>query len=457
MKHIHFIGIGGISMSGIACAMKSLGYQVTGSDRQIGDTYPLLMQAGIPVRIPQQAENITPDIDTVVYTAAIHEDNPELIAARKSGAEVLSRAEMLGRLFDHYDTPIAVAGSHGKTSTSSILAHIYMAAGRDPSFNIGGILHNTGTNFRIGQGDPMIIEACEYTDSFLHFHAKYNIITNIEPEHLDYFRTFENEQHSFQQYVEGMKEGGVLVTSPALKPLFVSLIKDKNIRIVTASLDEEADFTVSDVIHHETGLGYSFHLIENGKDHGRLDLFVPGLHMVYDALLAAALSVSEGVPFDAVREGIAAYQSTKKRFEYLGEYHGAKVIDDYAHHPTEIKAQLKAAREVPFKELYVVFQPHTYSRTITFFDDFVDALSMADHVILCDIYAAREVDTGEVSSAMLAEALRKQGVDAVHIPVFEEIEKYLEKKISTDDMLITMGAGNAVKIATDLLSSSEIQ
>ena len=169
--------------------------------------------------------------------------------------------------------------------------------------------------------------------------------------------------------------------------------------------------------------------------------------------MAAALSVSEGISFDAVREGIASYQSTKKRFENLGDYHGAKVIDDYAHHPTEIKAQLKAAHEVPFRELYVVFQPHTYSRTISFFNDFVDALSLADHVILCDIYAAREVDTGEVSSAMLAEALRQKGVDAVHIPVFEEIEKFLEKKISTGDMLITMGAGNAVKIAADLLSS----
>ena len=453
MKHIHFIGIGGISMSGIACTLKSLGYEVTGSDRSRGDTTKMLEKLGIRVQIPQSSENITDDIDTVVYSAAIHEDNPELIAARAKCPTVMTRAEMLGELFDHYETPIAVAGSHGKTSTSSILAHIYMAAGRDPSFNIGGILHNTGTNFRIGQGDPMILEACEYTDSFLHFHAKYNIITNIEPEHLDYFKTFENEQHSFQKYVDGMKEGGVLVTSPELKDLFTSLLSGRDIRVVTASLDGPADFTVADVRHHEQGLGYRFHLIGYGQDLGELDIYLPGLHMVYDALLAAALSISEGVMFEYVRKGIADYRSTKKRFEYLGDYHGAKVIDDYAHHPTEIKAQLKAAREVPFRELYVVFQPHTYSRTISFFDDFVDALSLADHLVLCDIYAAREIDTGEVSSAMLAEALRKKGVDAVHIPVFEDIEKYLEKKISTGDMLITMGAGNAVKIATDLLSS----
>ena len=453
MKHIHFIGIGGISMSGIACMLKEQGYEVSGSDRSENDCTRMLEDMGIPVKIGQVASNITPDIDTVVYTAAIHEDNPELMAARALCPQVLTRAEMLGEMFDSSETPIAVAGSHGKTSTSSMLAHIYMAAGRDPSFNIGGVLHNTGTNYRTGAGDAMIIEACEYTDSFLHFHAKYNIITNIDPEHLDYFKTFDNEKHHFQMYVDGMKEGGVLITSPALRTLFDSLLKDRNITIQTVSLEEPADFTASNIEHHTDALGYQFHLIHHGEDLGALDLYLPGMHMVYDAVCAAALALCEGVSFEDVRTGLAAYQSTKKRFEFLGMYHGARVIDDYAHHPTEIRAQLTACTEVPHRELYLVFQPHTYSRTITFYDDFVEALSLADHVILCDIYAAREVDTGEVSSSMLADSLKQKGVDAVYIPLFEDIEKILEKKISTGDLLITMGAGNAVKIAEDLLKT----
>ena len=256
MKHIHFIGIGGISMSGIACMLKEQGYEVSGSDRSENDCTRMLEDMGIPVKIGQVASNITPDIDTVVYTAAIHEDNPELMAARALCPQVLTRAEMLGEMFDSSETPIAVAGSHGKTSTSSMLAHIYMAAGRDPSFNIGGVLHNTGTNYRTGAGDAMIIEACEYTDSFLHFHAKYNIITNIDPEHLDYFKTFDNEKHHFQMYVDGMKEGGVLITSPALRPLFDFLLKDRNISIQTVSLEEPADFTASNIEHHTDALGY---------------------------------------------------------------------------------------------------------------------------------------------------------------------------------------------------------
>ena len=448
MQKIHFIGIGGISMSGIAQIMKSRGYQVSGSDRSETDMTRRLEASGIAVSIGQRAENITPDMDTIVYTAAVHEDNPELIAARASGARVIERAVMLGELLDEFAVPVGVAGTHGKTSTSSMLAYIYMAADLDPSVAIGGVLQNLGANYRVGHGDHMLIEACEYCDSFLHFHTKYNIITNIEAEHLDYFKDLADIQDSFHEYVAGMREGGTLITAADCAPLF----KDLPVQVLSVSLDEAADITAENIVHHENALGSSFDMIYKGKNLGRLDIYVPGRHLIFDALCAAAAAIAEGLSFDAVRQGLANYKSTQKRFEYKGDYKGAKVVDDYAHHPSEIKATMLAAQEVPHNELYVVFQPHTFSRTIAFFDDFVSTLSMADHLLLADIYSAREVDTGEVSSKKLADAIAKTGTDVHYFPTFDEIEKFLEKNISTNDLLITMGAGNAVDIANHLLS-----
>jgi len=448
MSHYHFIGIGGVSMSGIAMILKERGHVITGSDRAPSPATRELEKAGILVNYPQKAENITEDIDTVVYTAAIHPDNPELIRAKETDARVIERSVMLGELLSEYKMPIGVAGTHGKTSTSSLLILIYLAAGLDPTFQIGGTLAATGTNYRIGHGDAMIIEACEYSDSFLEFKTRSAVITNIEAEHLDYFKTFDNVKTSFRHFADLMLPGGTLVTSPELKPLFEGIPSE----ILTVSLDEPADLTAVNITHHTDALGSSFEIVYKGENLGRADLYLPGRHLIYDALCAAGLALSDGVPFSAVQEGLAAYRSTKRRFEYRGMLNGAMVVDDYGHHPSEIRATLLAAREVPAESVTVVFQPHTYSRTIDFFDGFVEALSLADHIILADIYAAREVDTGVVSSAMIADRLREKGKDAVYLPSFGEIEKFLEKNISTGDLLITMGAGDIVKIANDLTS-----
>ena len=245
-----------------------------------------------------------------------------------------------------------------------------------------------------------------------------------------------------------MREGGTLITAADCAPLF----KDLPVQVLSVSLDETADITAKNIVHHENALGSSFDMFYKGENLGRLDIYVPGRHLIFDALCAAAAAIAEGIPFESVRQGLANYKSTQKRFEYKGDYKGAKVVDDYAHHPSEIKATMLAAQEVPHNELYVVFQPHTFSRTIAFFDDFVSTLSMADHLILADIYSAREVDTGEVSSRKLADAIAKTGTDVHYFPTFDEIEKFLEKNISTNDLLITMGAGNAVDIANHLLS-----
>ena len=308
MKKIHFIGIGGISMSGIAQIMKSRGYLVSGSDRSESDMIRRLEASGITVSIGQRAENITPDMDTIVYTAAVHEDNPELIAARASGARVIERAVMLGELLDEFAVPVGVAGTHGKTSTSSMLAYIYMAADLDPSVAIGGVLQNLGANYRVGHGDHMLIEACEYCDSFLHFHTKYNIITNIEAEHLDYFKDLADIQDSFHEYVAGMREGGTLITAADCAPLF----KDLPVQVLSVSLDETADITAKNIVHHENALGSSFDMFYKGENLGRLDIYVPGRHLIFDALCAAAAAIAEGIPFESVRQGLANYKSSIK-------------------------------------------------------------------------------------------------------------------------------------------------
>lgn len=447
MSHFHFIGIGGVSMSGIAMILKHRGHEVTGSDRAPSAATKELEAAGITVHYPQQADNITSDIDTVVYTAAISEDNPELIAARNNCPRVIERSVMLGELLDEYPVAIGVAGTHGKTSTSSMLACIHMAANLDPTFQIGGTLASTNTNYRIGKSDYMLIEACEYCDSFLEFRTNYAIVTNIEAEHLDYFGTFERVKESFRNYAKIMRKDGVLVTSPECAPIFEGI----DSRIVTVALKGKADYTVQNIQRHKHALGSSFELLYHGQKLGTLDLFVPGEHLIFDSMCAAANALAEGISFEAVKEGLASYRPTKRRFEYIGEFNGAMVVDDYAHHPSEILSTLLAAKEVEHNTMTVVFQPHTYSRTISFFNDFVKALSVADRVILADIYAAREIDTGEVSSLMLADALKEAGANAIYLPTFDEIKKFLEKNISTGDLLITMGAGNVVNIATDIV------
>ena len=454
MKKIHFIGICGISMSSLAQILHEQGWEVTGSDLRESETSRRLESTGIPVMIGQKAENIRPDMELIVYTAAVHEDNPELAAARKLQKEkpdqvrVIERSVLLGEMIDQYEIPIGVAGTHGKTSTSSMLSYIFMEAEADPTVTIGGILRNFESNFHIGHSPYIIYEACEYSDSFLEFRGKVNIITNIEAEHLDYFGTLERIQQSFHRFSEIMREDGVLVTGLEYAPLF----SDFKGTLLTVSLDDpSADYTCVNVRHHEQGLGSSFDLVFRGEVLGTLDIFVPGRHYIYDAMCAAAAALSQGIPFDAVRRGLATYQSTRKRFEYKGNWHDVTIVDDYAHHPTEIRATLEAAKEVPHKELYVAFQPHTYSRTKAFLPDFVKALSLADHVVLADIYAAREPDLHEIHSRDILKGLQEAGVDSCYFPTFEEIEKYLLKNISAGDLLITMGAGTIVSVGESIL------
>ena len=436
-------------MSSLACILKSRGYVVSGSDIKETPITRSLVEQGISVAIGQRAENIQPGIDVVVYTAAVHEENPELIQARKSVPRVIERSVLLGELMDEYEHSIGIAGTHGKTSTSTMLSYIFLETQLDPTITIGGILENLHSNYRIGHSSYFIAEACEYSDSFLHFHPQIGIVLNVEAEHLDYFKTYERMVDSFRKYVAGLKPDGCLI----LNYDYQSLFPDYHGQMLTVSLqNRDADLTADHIEPAADHLGSHFDCIYKGQNLGRLTIHVPGSHNIFDCLCAIGAALWSGIPFEKIRSGLEKYRSPKKRFEYKGMFQGVKVMDDYAHHPSEIRATLKAAREVAQRDLYVVFQPHTYSRTKAFFPDFVKSLSLADHVVLADIYSAsREQDPGDIHSRDLAKALQEQGTDAYYFGSFAEIEDFLRKKCCPQDLLITMGAGDVAIIGEDLI------
>ena len=449
--HVHFIGIGGISMSGFAKLLKDKGFTVTGSDMNRSAITEELESLGITVHYSADPANISDSCSVVVYTAAIKSDNPEFLEAKKRGIPAIDRAEMVGDVMLHYKRNISIAGTHGKTTTTSMMSLILLEAGLDPTVSVGGVLNAIGGQFRDGALGNMVIESCEYTDSFLKFHPTHAIITNIDAEHLDYFKTLENERNSFRRFAELLPADGLLTLCKSI-PDYESLFKDVKCPIITYSIsDKTADFSAEDISYDEYDRG-SFTLTEAGKSIGRISLNVVGDHNVSNAIGAAGLALKLGIPFETIAAGLHKYTGTGRRFEKKGEYNGATIIDDYAHHPTEMATTLRAAKKYPHKNLWCVFQPHTYSRTISFKDEICQALSLADKVILVDIYAARESDPGTISSKMLADEIRvKFGTEVYYFSTFDETEKFLSEKISAGDLLITMGAGNVVKIGEDLL------
>ena len=448
-KTVHFIGIGGISMSGLAEILLDEGFTVSGSDSQASDLTKHLESMGAKVYIGQRAENIGDGIDVVVYTAAIHPDNPEFMAVQAKGIPMLSRAELLGQMMKNYRQALAVAGTHGKTTTTSMLAEIFMAAGTDPTISVGGILDSIGGNIRVGGSRLFLMEACEYTNSFLHFFPKIAVILNIDADHLDFFKDLDDIRHSFRRFAQLLPADGTLIINKEIEHL-EEITDGLSCRVVTFGLDSSADYYADQISHDETG-NAAFHVISHGKDTGRVELSVKGDHNICNALSVIAVADLLDISRDDVCSGLQSFTGTDRRFEYKGDWNGVTVIDDYAHHPTEIKATLKAADVYPHREIWCVFQPHTYTRTKALFPEFVEALSHTDHVVLADIYAARETDTLGVSSQMLAEELKKKGCDAYYLPSFEAIEDFLKAHCQKGDVLITMGAGNVVNIGEALL------
>ncbi len=441
-SHIHFIAIGGISMSGLAEILLKRGFKVSGSDSQKSHITDKLEALGAKIYIGQKKENITSP-DLVVYSAAIKPDNPEFEAATKSGAEIIDRATLLGAIMKEYRFPVAVSGTHGKTTTTSLMSHIMLAANSDPTISIGGELASIGGNIRVGSNDYFICEACEYHQSFLKFFPKVSIILNIEADHLDYFKDLDHIINTFSSLVDLTPEDGACVVNIDNENVKTAIAGHTQ-NIITCSMTN-GDYVAKNITF-EKGVP-SFDVYEKGEFLGKISLSVCGEHNIMNSLCTVAAARFLGLEFSVIAEGIADFSGVGRRFEQKGIKNGVTVIDDYAHHPTEIETTLKSALAKAEGEVFCVFQPHTYTRTYTLFDDFVKVLSGQKNLIITDIYAAREKDTGLVSARQLAEPIE----GAIYIPSFSDCVDFLEKNTKEGDLVITMGAGNVYKIGDDFL------
>ena len=449
-EKIHFMGIGGISMSGLAEILLDRGFTISGSDRAPSAITKHLEDKGVHIAYGQCAENITKDINAVVYTAAIHPDNPEFAEAVKKGIPMLDRAELLGQIMSHYKNSVAVAGTHGKTTTTSMLSHIFLQAKTDPTISVGGILKAIHGNIRIGRSENFITEACEYTNSFLKFNPKIEVILNIEEDHLDFFKDINDIRDSFKAFAKRLPDDGTLIINGEIDNID-EITEGLKCRVITYGLDKHFEYNARNITFNEQGAG-QFDLYHNDTFTEHIKLNVTGLHNVSNALSAIAAAEALHISMEDIKTGLKAFEGTDRRFEYKGDYHGITIIDDYAHHPTEITATLTAARNYPHKNIWCVFQPHTYTRTKAFLHEFAQSLSLADYVVLADIFAARETDPGDIHSTDIQKLIEAKGVPAYYFSSFEEIEKFLSEKCTHGDLLITMGAGDVVNIGEALLS-----
>ncbi|MCR5367112.1 MULTISPECIES: UDP-N-acetylmuramate--L-alanine ligase [Eubacterium] len=448
--HIYFMGIGGISMSGLAEILLKEGFKVSGSDMKESDITKMLVERGATVKIGQVAENITDDIDVIVYTAAIREDNEEFREAVKRGIEMLTRAQLLGQIMSFYKYSIAVAGTHGKTTTTAMMTSVLLAGEKDPTVSIGGILDSIGGNIRVGRSDYFVTEACEYTNSYHSFNPFISIILNVDNDHLDFFKNFDNIVESFRVFATKVTNGGVLIINGDMD-CYDKIVSTAKCKVISFGTKDKNDYVAKDISLDPLGHP-SYTVVKNGQELGRFTLNVTGVHNAVNSLSVIAAATELGMSVDELKEGLLNCKSAERRFDYKGTTEkGAVVVDDYAHHPTEIAATLKVANSIKKGDLWVAFQPHTYSRTKAHLHEFAEALSAADHIILADIYAAREKDDGTVSSKDLENLIRKKGTDAVYLGDFLSIEKYFRENSKENDLLITMGAGNIDSVGVSLV------
>jgi UDP-N-acetylmuramate--alanine ligase len=453
-KHIHCVGIGGIGLSAIAKILLSRGFWVSGSDLKPGEITEKLKNQGALIFTDHGESNVQ-GADLVVYSSAVSQDNPELVAARRNGIPIATRAEVLGQLMKEFNHSIAVAGTHGKTTTTSMIALILENAGYDPTILTGGNLSAFNDNVKVGKGDFIVTEACEYMDSFLSLHPKYKIILNIDSDHLDYFKDIDHIVSSFERFARLEPDDGVVIAYTA-NPFVLSIAKNLSCRVITFGLDEQSDYYAKNIQFNSLGMP-SFDLFYKGEKLGFLQLAVPGEHNIINALAAAACSRDLGVDTKHIISTLENYTGTQRRFDIIGvSKNGIRVVDDYAHHPTEIKATLAASKNVPHKNLWCLFQPHTYTRTLALFDEFANAFQLADKVILAEIYAAREKNIYKISSKeLLAEIKRTHPEKEVYyFESFDEIANFVLNNGESGDLVITMGAGDIYKVAEIILSKS---
>ena len=454
---IHFIGIGGISMSGFAEYLHTLGFRVSGSDSHQSKITDHLEELGIQVFIGQRASNVSPDFDVVVYTAAIAEDNEEFAEVKRLRIPMLSRAEMIGQLMLNFDNAIAVSGTHGKTTTTSMLSNIFIDADFDPTISVGGILESIGGNIRMGDSEHFIIEACEYTNTFHHFYPKRAIILNIDADHLDFFKDLEEIRQSFHHFASLLPKDGQLIINGDIEHVD-EFTSDLDCQILTYGIldpiyrigNRTYDIAADNIEFDDHSMG-SYDLYYRGQYIDRIKMNITGLHNLSNSLSAVGVALEAGIPIEIIKKALATFQNSKRRFEYKGEIGGVTIIDDYAHHPTEVTATLKAAQNYPHNSIWCVFQPHTYTRTRKHLKEFAEALTLADKIVLTDIYAAREKNPGNISSKDLMKELEKFGKEVYYFQSFDEIENFLLQNCINGDLLITMGAGDIVSVGENLL------
>ena len=442
---VHLAGIGGVSMCPLAEVLHGMGLCVQGSDMTESETVQHLRSQGIPVSVGHAAENLQ-NAQLVIRTAAIHDDNPEISGAVTRGIPVYERAQAWGASMQQYRNALCISGTHGKTTTTSMAAHIFMAAQRDPTVMIGGYLPLLGAGHRVGHGDTIILESCEYCNSFLNFSPTTAVVLDIEADHLDFFKDLADVEHSFHAFADLVPQQGYVIANAddsgamdAVKglahPVFTFSVRDKN-----------ADCRADNVSFHD-GCG-EFDVLVHGQFYAHIALAVAGKHNISNALAAASAAYVLGIGGKAVEEGLRTFHGAGRRFEYKGSFHGAAVYDDYAHHPGELHALLTTARSMPYKRIICAFQPHTYSRTQALFSSFVEELKLADVAVLAEIYAAREVNDIGISSSQLA----AQIPGAIYCSTLDQVADVLAEMAQPDDLILTVGAGDIYRAGEKLLA-----
>ena len=449
-KKIHFIGIGGISMSGLAAVLLNSGFKVSGSDSKDSPIVEKLRTEGAEIYIGHSRDNIK-DVDLVVYTAAIPSDNPEIIEAKEKNIQLMDRAEFLGHIMKGHKYNVAVSGTHGKTTCTSMLSHVTLAADLDPTILVGGELDAIGGNFRIGNSEYFLTEACEYKRSFLKFFPYVGVILNIDADHLDCYKDIDDITDTFGKFSKIIPNDGYLVGYGDDER--VKNIMDKaECNTVSYGFNDGVDVTAKNIKFNKMGCA-TFDVVKDNQTLFSLSLKVPEKHNVLNALASVCVSLIFNIDPKDIIEGLEKCKGAHKRFEYKGELNGVTIIDDYAHHPTEIKATLNTAKKIEHNKLYCVFQPHTNTRTKTLFDAFTHCFNECDELILMDIYAAREKDTGLVSSDELGNAIRATGVKCTNVHSHDEAVEYVKSKLTDGDLLLTVGAGDVVIVGEKYLEN----
>ena len=435
-RRVHLAGIGGVSMSPLAEVLHGMGLAVQGSDQTDSPAVEHLRRLGVSIHVGHEAGDIE-GAEFVVRTAAIHDDNPEIAAARARGIPVFERAEAWGAIMQQYENAVCIAGTHGKTTTTSMTTHIFMAAKADPTVMIGGTLPMLHSGYRVGKGDTIILESCEYCNSFLHFFPTVAVILNVEADHLDFFSGLEDIKRSFRRFAELVPPEGRVVVN-ADDPNAMEALA--GLPLFTFGCHGGADCQAKNLIWHHGRP--EFDVVADGEVYAHLCLRVAGMHNVYNALAAAAAAYVLKIPSKAVQQGLEGFFGAGRRFELKGQYNGAKVYDDYAHHPSELHALLEMAKSLDYGRVICVFQPHTYTRTKALFDDFVRELKLADLVVLTDIYAAREKNTIGISSRDLAEQIP----GSLYCPSLAGAAAKLREIAQGGDLILTVGAGDVFTV-----------